>query len=89
MYGKQPLRRFGVSTKRIAAVAILVLTVGMLSGPILAQGTASGIDFQIVGPDRAEVYFSTVTIQRVFIRGKVTATAFSRWVCVRNLGSGL
>jgi hypothetical protein len=48
MYGKQPLRRFGVSTTRIAAVAILVLTVGMLSEPILAQGTANGMDFQIV-----------------------------------------
>jgi len=48
MYSKRPLRCFGVSTTRIAAVATLVLALGMLSEPILAQGTSSGIDFQIL-----------------------------------------
>lgn len=48
MYGKQPYRRFGFSTTRIAAVAILAVAVGMLSEPVLAQGTASGIDFQFL-----------------------------------------
>lgn len=48
MYSKRPLRCFGVSTTRIAAVATLVLALGMLSEPVLAQGTASGIDFQIL-----------------------------------------
>lgn len=48
MYGKQPYRRFRVSTARIAAVAILAVAVGMLSDPVLARGTASGIDFQFL-----------------------------------------
>ena len=33
---------------RITAVAILAVAVGMLSEPVLAQGTASGIDFQFL-----------------------------------------
>jgi hypothetical protein len=48
IYGKQPFRLFGVSTTRIAAVVILVLTVGMLSQPVLTQGISTGIDFQIL-----------------------------------------
>jgi hypothetical protein len=48
MHGKRPLRCFGVSTTKIAAVATLVLALGLLSGPSMAQGTASGIYFQFL-----------------------------------------
>jgi len=47
MCRKQP-RGFDVSTTRIALVAILILTLGVLSAPVLAQGAESGIDFQIL-----------------------------------------
>jgi len=48
MYGKRPLLCFGSSTTRTAAIATLMLALGMLSKPILVRGTASGIDFQIL-----------------------------------------
>jgi hypothetical protein len=48
MYGTQRLRCFGSWTMRIAAIASVMLALGVPSKPNLAWGTASGVDFQIL-----------------------------------------